>query len=122
MAAGSRRQRELAARRRARRTGAVGFLLAAALPVLLWHRVIAAIASEFHLEWRYLVAGWAPWALMALGLLCLLVAGIIDLRNRDRRFYGPTGAAWAGWGLSLYLLGFALATQVAQIADSLGRS
>ncbi|MCW2983634.1 MAG: hypothetical protein JWR63_1204 [Conexibacter sp.] len=122
MAAGSRQQREQAARRRARRTGAVGFALAAALPVVLWHRTIDAIASEFHLDVRYLITGWAPWALMALGLLCLAIAGVIDWRQRDRRFYAPGSAAWVGWGLSLYLLGFALATQVAQIADSLGRS
>jgi hypothetical protein len=122
MATGSRRQREIAARRRARRTGAAGFAVALALPIVLWHRVVAAIASEFRLDVRYLVAGWAPWVLMALGLLCLLVAGVIDWRQRDRRFYGPTGAAWVGWGLSLYILGFALATQVAQIADSVGRS
>ena len=122
MAAGSRLAREQAARRRARRTGAVGFLVALALPVVLWHRVIAAIASEFRLDARYLVTGWTPWALMALGLVCLLVAGAIDWRFRDRRFYGPTSAAWVGWGLSLYILGFALATQVAQIADSVGRS
>ena len=59
---------------------------------------------------------------MALGLLCLAIAGIIDWRTRDRRFYRPGSGALVGWGLSLYLLGFALATQVAQIADSLGRS
>ena len=93
----------------------------ARLPVLLWRDVVAGIASEFHLEVRYLVAGWSPWALMALGLVCLLIGAVLDWRNRDRRFYGPTGAAWAGWGVSLYVLGFALATQVAQIADSLGR-
>jgi hypothetical protein len=122
MPAGARLQHERAARRRARRTGALGFLGALALPILLWHRVIAAIASEFHLDVRYLVAGWAPWALMAMGLLCLAVAGVIDWRERERRFYGPGSAAWVGWGLSLYILGFALATQVAQIADSLGRS
>ena len=122
MPAGNRLQREQAARRRARRTGAVGFLAALGLPILLWHRVIAAIASEFHLDVRYLIAGWAPWFLMAMGLLCLLIAGIIDWRERERRFYGPGSAAWVGWGLSLYILGFALATQVAQIADSLGRS
>jgi len=122
MAVGSRRQRELAARRRARRTGAAGFLAAAALPILLWRDVIAGIASEFRLDARYLVTGWSPWALMALGLVCLVVAAVQDWRNRSRRFYGPTGAAWVGWGVSLYLLGFALATQVAQIAESVGRS
>jgi hypothetical protein len=122
MVAGSRLQREQAARRRARWTGAVGFLIAAALPILLWHRTIAAIASQFDLEVRYLITGWAPWTLMASGLLCLAVAGIVDWRTRDRRFYRPGSGALVGWGLSLYLLGFALATQVAQIADSLGRS
>jgi hypothetical protein len=122
MVAGSRLKREQAARRRARRTGAVGFLLALAAPILLWHRVIAAIASDFHLDVRYLLTGWTPWTLMALGLVCLLIAGAIDWRTRDRRFYGPGSAAWVGWGLSLYILGFALATQVAQIADSVGRS
>jgi hypothetical protein len=122
MAAGSRLQREQAARRRARRTGAVGFLIALATPILLWRHVIAAIASEFHLDVRYLLTGWTPWTLMALGLVCLLIAGAIDWRTRDRRFYGPGSAAWVGWGLSLYILGFALATQVAQIADSVGRT
>jgi hypothetical protein len=122
MAAGSRRQREIEARRRAHRTGAVGFALALALPIVLWHGVVAAIASEFQLDARYLIAGWAPWFLMAAGLLCLLIAGAIDWRTRDRRFYGPGSGAWVGWGVSLYILGFALATQVAQIADSVGRS
>jgi hypothetical protein len=120
--AGTRLQQQQAAARRARRTGAVGFLTALALPILLWHRVIAAIASEWNPDVRYLIAGWAPWTLMALGLLCLLVAGILDWRERSRRFYSAGSRAWVGWGLSLYILGFALATQVAQIADSLGRT
>ncbi len=122
MAAGSRQQREEMARRRARWTGAAGFAAAAALPILLWHGTIVGIASEFHLEARYLITGWAPWALMAIGLLCLAIAGISDWRRRDRRFYRPGSGALVGWGISLYLLGFALATQVAQIADSVGRS
>jgi hypothetical protein len=122
MPAGARSQRQQAARRRARWTGAAGFAGALALPLVLWHRTISAIASEFHLDVRYLITGWAPWGLMALGLLCLAIAGIVDWRSRDHRFYRPGSAAWVGWGVSLYLLGFALATQVAQIADSLGRS
>jgi hypothetical protein len=122
MTGGSRRQREIAARRRARRTGAVGFAIAAALPVVLWHRVVADLAAAFTFDLRYLVGGWTPWLLMALGLACLATAGIIDWRQRDRRFYAPGGAAWAAWGISLYLLGFALATQVAQIADGFART
>ena len=42
-----------------------------------------------------------------------------DWRDRERRFYGRAMGAWYGWGVTLYLLGFALATQVAQIADGL---
>jgi hypothetical protein len=59
---------------------------------------------------------------MLLGLGCLATAGILDWRRRDRRFYRPGSAAWFGWGVSLYLLGFALATQVAQIADGFSRT
>lgn len=102
-------------------TGALGLLLALALPVLLWHGVVAGIAAAFRLDLRYLIAGWAPWVLMVAGLLCLATAWVVDWRQRSRRFYGPGGAAWAGWGISLYLLGFGLATQVAQIAGTFAR-
>lgn len=113
------RARKAAARERARRAGPGMFLAALVLPIALWHRVVADIASEFELTWRYLVTGWLPWVLMALGLACFVVVAIVDRRNRDRRFYGAGGGAWAGWGITLYLLGFGLATQVAQITDSL---
>ncbi|WP_027007268.1 hypothetical protein [Conexibacter woesei] len=122
MSAGSRAQSEQEARRRARWTGAVGFAGMLGLPILLWHNVVAGIAAEFHPDPRYLIAGWAPWSLMAGGLVCLLVAAVVDHRERDHRFYGTGSRAWVGWGLSLYILGFALATQVAQIAQSLGRT
>jgi hypothetical protein len=122
MAAGTRAQRERNARRDARLTGAIGFTIATVLPIVLWHRVVAGIASEFHPDPRYLVAGWTPWTLMALGLICLVIAGIVDWREREHRFYGTGSRAWVGWGLSLYILGFGLATQVAQIAGSLGRT
>lgn len=102
-------------------TSALGFLVALTLPVLLWHDVVAGLAAAFTLDARYLVVGWAPWLLMLCGLGCLATAGMIDWRQRSRRFYGPSGAAWAGWGISLYLLGFGLATQVAQIAQAFAR-
>jgi hypothetical protein len=113
---GDRAQR---ARRRARRTGAVGFTAAAVLPVALWHRVIADIAAQFQFDLSYLVTGWTPWVLMAMGLCCFIPVWIADLRDRDRRFYTSGSGAWFGWGVTLYLLGFGLATQVAQIAGGL---
>jgi hypothetical protein len=103
----------------ARGAGPVGFVGAAALPVVLWHRVIADIASEFRLEPTYLITGWTCWALMALGLACALPPALERRRDRERRFYHRGTGAWYGWGVTLYLLGFALATQVAQIADGL---
>jgi hypothetical protein len=120
MAPSSRRlERERIARRRARRVGAGGFVAALALPIVLWHGVIGEIASEFEFSLRYLITGWSPWFLMALGLVCLAWAGIADWRARERRFYATGSGAVFGWGVTLYLLGFALATQVAQIADGL---
>lgn len=113
------RARKAAARARARRSGPILFIAAAALPVALWRHVMTDIASEFELTWRYLLTGCLPWILMALGLLCFVVVAVVDSRDRNRRFYGPGSAAWAAWGTTLYLLGFALATQVAQITEGI---
>ena len=108
-----------AARRRARRTGAAVFVVAAALPVVLWHRTIDALAGDFRLEADYLLTGWSPWLLMASGLLCFIPVAVRDWRDPDRRFPAPGTGAWSGWGVTLYLFGFLLATQVSQIASSL---
>ena len=114
-----RRERELRSRRRARRVGAIGLGAALALPIVLWRRTIADIASEFQLDANYFITGWSPWVLMGIGLACFAYAALIDLRSRERRFYERGTGAWFGWGVTLYLLGFALATQVAQITDGL---
>jgi hypothetical protein len=110
---------ERARRRRARQVGAVGFAIAWGLPIVLWHHVIADIAGEFRFDARYLVTGWTPWVLMLLGLCCFIPVVVEDWRDPERRFYSAGTGAWFGWGITLYLLGFALATQVAQIADGL---
>ena len=55
-----------------RAASGVGILAAAVLPAALWHGVVADIASEFRLEPAYLITGWTCWALMALGLACLV--------------------------------------------------
>jgi hypothetical protein len=117
--AGVRREQELLRLQRARRVGAVGFAGAIALPVVLWHGTIGDIASEFDLSLNYLVTGWSPWILMLLGLACFVVVAVHDWRDRDRRFYSAGTGAWFAWGITLYLLGFGLATQVAQIAHGI---
>jgi hypothetical protein len=102
---------------RPRLTAALLVLAAIALPALLWHDTIAAIASAFRLELSYLVMGWTPWVLMALGLACFIPVAVETARDPQRRFARRGTGAWSGWGVTLYLLGFLLATQVVQIAD-----
>jgi hypothetical protein len=104
-------------RRTARLVGAVGFLGAAGLPFLLWHRAIDAVASDFRFEWHYLVTGWTAYTLIALGLLFLLPVVVSIGRTPDSRLYPRSRNAYLGWGVVLYLLGSCLATQVAQIVS-----
>ena len=110
-------ERERARRRRTLRVGGTLVLAAAGIPIALWHATIVAIASAFRVEARYFVMGWTPWVLMALGLACFIPIAVEALRDPDRRFVRRGTGAWWGWGVTLYLLGFALATQVQQIAD-----
>lgn len=107
-------------RRTARIVGLVGFLVAAALPPLLWHRAIAAVAHDFKMSLPYLT-GWLAYGLIALGLLFFIPVLISIGRRPDSRLYPRARNAWAGWGVSCYLLGIGLATQIAQIAAASGQ-
>ena len=80
------------------------FLCAAAVPVVLWHHEIGAIAADFRLDPGYLT-GWSGFGLIAAGLVIMLPL-VLSSRPRFRNVY-------MGWGVSLYLMGFALASQVA---------
>ncbi len=101
-------------RRNSRLVGLLGFALAATLPPLLWHRAIAAVASDFRLELDYL-SGWTGYVLIALGL-CFLLPVLVSIgRTPDSRLYPRGRNAYAGWGVSLYLLGCAIASQVAAV-------
>jgi hypothetical protein len=93
--------------------GLVGFACAAALPAVLWHRAIAVVASDFRLELDYLLTGWLGYGLIAGGLLLLLPVVFSAGRLPGTRFYPRSRNAYMGWGVSLYIMGFAVATQVA---------
>ncbi len=90
-------------------------MVAVGLPWLLFHHVIATTAFDLRLNFRYLLSGWVPWLLIAAGIACFVPVAISEGRDPEGRFYPRSRAAYMGWGISLYLLGFALATQVAQI-------
>lgn len=107
-------------RRTARSVGLAGFLLAVALPALLWHRAIALIATDFRLDLGYLVTGWTAYAMIVAGLLFSVPVVLSIGRRPESRLYPRGRQAYAGWGVVLYLLGMALASQVQQIAETPG--
>jgi hypothetical protein len=98
--------------------GLVGFLAAAALPAALWHHAVATIATDFRFDASYLVTGWTGYGLITLGLLLLLPVAFSSGRNPESRLYPRLRNAYMGWGLSLYIMGFVLASQVASAVGS----
>lgn len=114
------RSRDQLERRTARLVGLAGFLGAASLPLILWHRAIALIAEDFRMDFTYLLTGWLAYGLIAAGLLFFVPVVISIGRDPESRLYPRSRNAWAGWGVSCYLLGLALASQVAQIAAGQG--
>jgi hypothetical protein len=114
-----RRSKQQLARRQAKAVGLVGFAAAVALPVILWRDAISALAAGFRLSPGYLLTAWTPFGLIALGLaLFVPVVYSIGLSSHDRA-YPRNRNAYAAWAITLYLLGIALATQVATIAHGL---
>ena len=92
-------------------------MLAAVMPVILWHRPMAMIAEDFRLELEYLVTGWTAYTLIGLGLLFFVPVLLSIGRRPDSRLYPRSRGAYLAWGVSLYTLGIMLATQVAVIAE-----
>ncbi len=101
--------------RTARLAGLAGFVAALALPIGLWHAEMAAVGEDFRLDATYLVTGWTGYGLIALGLLFLVPVLISIGRHPEDRLYPRSRNAYAAYGICLYLLGMALASQVAQI-------
>lgn len=107
-------RRQQLSRRNARIVGGFGFLAAAGLPPLLWHRAIATVTSDFRLDLHYL-SGWTGYILIALGLLFFVPVVLSIGRTPGSRLYPNGRNAYAGWGVSLYVLGLAIASQVAAV-------
>ena len=111
----TRSEKQRLSRRNAQLVGLGGFLAALAMPFLLWHRPMGIIASDFRLDLEYLVTGWTGYALIGLGLLFFVPVVVSIGRHPGSRLYPRSRNAYAAWGISLYLLGLALASQVAAV-------
>jgi hypothetical protein len=106
-------------RRQAKAAGVLGFAAAVALPIALWHQAIGMLAAGFRPTLYYFLTGLTPFGLIALGLLFFVpVVYSIGLSSYAPA-YPRRRNAYAGWGITLYLLGLALASQVAAITHGL---
>jgi hypothetical protein len=108
--------RQQLTREQARVVGLVGFIAALVLPVVLWHRAMGIIASDFRIDAGYLVTGWTGYGLIGAGLLFLIPVVWSIGRDPEGRHYPRSRNAYTAWGVCLYLLGIALASQVAAVA------
>ena len=114
-----RRSKQRLAPGQAKAAGLIGFAAAVALPVVLWRDAVSSLAGAFRLTPGYLLTAWTPFGLIALGLaLFVPVVYSIGLSSHDRA-YPRNRNAYAAWAITLYLLGVALASQVATIAHGL---
>ena len=103
-----------------RRVGALAAILVFAVaPFGVFHDTIEdAVVSDFRLELGYLVSGWAPWALIVAGALCMVPVAVSAGRGALSRWWlsPEVRHTYAAWGISLYLLGLLLAIETSQIA------
>jgi hypothetical protein len=104
-------------RRTARVLGWAGFFTALVGPLVIWRDAIQAVSTDFVWTWDYLLMGWTGYVLIAAGLLFMLPVVISIGRFPEDRLYPRSRNAYAAWGITLYLLGCAVSTQVAQITQ-----
>jgi hypothetical protein len=113
------RSKQRISRREAKIAGVLGFAAAVALPIVLWHHAIGMLAEGFRPTLGYFVTGFAPFGLI-LGGLVLFVPVVYSIGlSSYAPAYPRRRNALAGWGTTLYLLGIALAAQVAAITHGL---
>jgi hypothetical protein len=113
------RSKQQLAPARAKAVGVLGFAAAVALPIVLWRDAVAALAQGFDPSLGYFLAAWTPFCLIGLGLLLLVPVVYSIGLNSYAAAYPRRRNVYAGWGISLYLLGLALATQVGWMAHGL---
>ena len=91
-----------------------------AAPFVVFQHTVEDAATDFRVDFNYLVTGWAPWLLIVVGLLCFVPVVVSMGRSAFSRWSLPPGIrhAYEVWGAVLYLLGVLLLTQTTQIASA----
>ncbi len=117
MRASTRARKHHLSRKQSQLVGLGGFAAALLFPLLVWHKPIAIIASDFRIDLEYLLTGWTGYSFIALGLLFMVPVIASIGRTPASRLYPRSRNAYAAWGIVLYLLGLALASQVAAVAS-----
>jgi hypothetical protein len=105
---------------RRRLTALLALAAFSAAPFVVFQHTVSDAATDFRVEFNYLVTGWAPWLLIVVGLLCFVPVVVSMGRSAFSRWSLPPGIrhAYEIWGATLYLLGVLLLTQTSQIAGA----
>ena len=104
-----------------RRVGALLTLVVfSAAPFLVFQHTVQDAATDFRVDFNYLVTGWAPWLLIVVGMLCFVPVVVSMGRSAFSRWSLAPGIrhAYEVWGAVLYLLGVLLLTQTSQISGA----
>jgi hypothetical protein len=104
-----------------RRVAALASLaVLSAAPFVVFQHTVSDAATDFRVDFTYLVTGWVPWLLIVVGLLCFVPVVVSMGRSAFSRWSLPPGIrhAYETWGAILYLLGVLLLTQTSQVAGA----
>jgi hypothetical protein len=104
-------------KREARRLGIAGLAAAVLLPLGVWHGTILAVAQAFHFDLGYFVTGWTAWLLIAGGLAFFVPVVVSIGQSPFGPFYPRNRNGFMAWGVSLYVMGCALASQMSQMTQ-----
>lgn len=86
--------------------------LLAAIPLLLWHRVLSDVLASFHWTPVYLLGELGPWLLLVVGLGFLIPVALSAGLDPESRLYPRGRRAYFIWGVVLYLMGIAVVVQM----------
>jgi hypothetical protein len=99
---------------------ALALAVFSAAPFYVFNHVVRDAATNFRVEFNYLVSGWAPWLLVVVGSLCFVPVVVSIGRSAYSRWSLAPGirTAYEIWGATLYILGVLLLTQTAQVSSA----